>query len=526
MYVDTVAHEHRLIDPSRPLFSNEYSRTTQVTHFNEYGQGARLEYRGDPKGTIDELERLPASDRRGSMTGRGIGVVHAPFFYLAGGSVDAALGDKAMPTRMFWVRIVSGLFGVLAVYAAWLLASVIVATSAVALLAALIVACQPMLGYLSGLVNNDPGVVATSTLALALLAFLLRTPPRPAQGLWLGAAVALALGIKATALALLPLVALAYVGQGLVYGRWGTMLRSAAAACAVILVLIGWWYIRSKILWGTFTGAVHGYHGPGQIAPSPPVPAEGLTGTVTVLAKPSASLHDYYVWTREWLGTAYRTFWFHFLEFEAPRGTWLYYFPGVAAAAGALAYAIYVVDRRRTLLDPTRAVLRQSLVVAASSVTFVAPFLVEDLRHRADGVSFLTAAGRFMLPTYAPLVVCALIGALWIVRPRLQPVVLGVVAVFAGYFVWRVWESHYVGRYFGTTALPEAFHRMTYDRPEFVSAQLLWVVLVLAAAALVGAALTILRVAWGERPGGDDIVVSALAAETGDMVGKGAPEWR
>ena len=162
MYVDTVAHEHRLINPSQPLFSTEYSRTTTVTHFNEYGQGPRLVYRGDPKSTIDELARLPASDREGSLTGRGIGVVHAPIFYLAGGAVDAALGEKAMPTRMFWVRMVSGLFGVLAVYAAWLLASVIVTTSAVALLAALIVACQPMLGFLSGLVSNDPAVVAAS----------------------------------------------------------------------------------------------------------------------------------------------------------------------------------------------------------------------------------------------------------------------------------------------------------------------------------------------------------------------------
>ena len=238
------------------------------------------------------------------MTGRGIGVVHAPIFYLAGGAVDAALGEKAMPTRMFWVRMVSGLFGVLAVYAAWLLASVIVATSAVALLAALIVACQPMLGFLSGLVSNDPAVVAASTLALALLAFLLRTPPRPAQGVWLGAAVALALGIKATALALLPLLALAYIGQGLVYRHWGAVLRSAAAACAVIFVLIGWWYIRSKLLWGTFTGAVQGYHGPGQIAPVPPVPAPAAdpTAPVTALARPGASLSAYYQWAREWLG--------------------------------------------------------------------------------------------------------------------------------------------------------------------------------------------------------------------------------
>ena len=296
----------------------------------------------------------------------------------------------------------------------------------------------------------------------------------------------------------------------------------------MILVLIGWWYIRSKLLWGTFTGAVHGYHGPGQIAPVPPVPAPAADATapVTALARPGASLSDYYHWAREWLGTAYRTFWFHFLEFEAPRGTWLYYLPGATAAAGALAYAVYVVDRWRTLLDPTRAVLRQSLLIAASSVTFVAPFLVEDLQRRADGGSFLTAAGRFLLPTYAPLVVCALIGVLWIVRERLQPVVLAAMALFAGYFVWAVWDSHYVGRYFGTTTLSDAFQRMTYDRPEFVSAPLLWVVLVSSAAALIGAAVAILRIARTERTGDDDVAVSAPAAEAERVVGEPTPEWR
>ena len=452
MYVDTVAHEGRLIDPSRPLYSTEYSRTTEATHFDAYGQGPRLEYRGDPKSALDELARLPAYYRKGAFTGRGIGVVHAPLYYAVGGGVDAALGQKAMPTRLFWVRMVSGLFGVLAVYAVWLLASVIVASNALALVAALIVAFQPMLGYLSGLVNNDAGVIAGSTLTLALVAFLLRTPPRVAQGLWLGGALVLALAIKSNALALVPLVALAYLGQGLVYKRWGTVLRSAAVAGALVLVLIGWWYIRSKIMWGTFTGAVHGYHGPGQLTPSVPLPGGAPAGPVTAPApQPDASLNDYYQWTRQWLATAYRTFWFHYLEFEAPRGTWLYYFPGVGAATGALAYAIYVADRWRTLLDPARAVLRQTLVVAASWLTFVGPFLVEDLGHRADGDQFLVAAGRFMLPAYAPLVVCALVGIAWLVRRRHQPVVLGLMTFFAGYFLWTVWLEHHLDRYFGTT---------------------------------------------------------------------------
>jgi hypothetical protein len=509
MYVDTVAHEHRLITPSRPLFSREYSRTTVLTHFNEYGQGPRLVYGGDPKATIHELARLPASDREGSMTGRGIGVVHAPLFYLAGGAVDGALGQKAMPTRMLWVRTVSGFFGVLAVYGAWLLASVVLGSTAVALLAALIVALQPMLGYLSGLVSNDPAVVAASTLALAMMAFLLRSPPRAVQGLWLGGVLAFALAIKSTGLALLPLAALALLLQGAVYGRWRTVLRSAAAASWLVLILIGWWYIRSKLLWGTFTGAVHGYHGPGQIAPAHPAPGAVATPPPAT-PRPSASLRDYYYWARDWLGITYRTFWFHFLEFQAPRGSWQYYFPGAAATAGAGAYAVYVAGRWRTLLDPARPVLRQTLVLAASWLVFVAPFLVTDLRRHANGGPFIASAGRFMLPTYAPLVVCALVGLLWILRRRSQPVVLGVLAACAVYQCWLVWKGDYFERYFGTTSLSTGFHRMTYDRPEFVTEPLLWAIFLLMVAAIAGAAIGIGVIARRER-------ASRMRAPTGDL---------
>ena len=48
------------------------------------------------------------------------------------------------------------------------------------------VAVQPMVAYLAGIVNHDSALIAFCTLATAMLLFILRSPPRMAQGAWLG----------------------------------------------------------------------------------------------------------------------------------------------------------------------------------------------------------------------------------------------------------------------------------------------------------------------------------------------------
>jgi hypothetical protein len=482
MYVDTVGHDHRLITPSKPLYSNEYSRTLDWTEFNVFGNGARTDMAGDPKAVLHRLARLPETQRAKVATGRGIGVVHAPLYYMAGGAVDYALGPKAMPTRLFWVRMVSGLFGVLAVYATWLLASLFFAAEAAALAAAAIVALQPMLGYLSGLVNNDTAVVSTSTLVLVFAVFVARTKPRVQQGLWLGGALALALATKSTALAMIPVAGFAYLLQGLTHGQWRTIARSLAWAIVIPLIVIGWWYIRSKLLWGTFTGEVHGYHGIGQSPPGPPA-APG---------PPPApwAIHDYLYWSKKWLATAYRTFWFHYLEYEAPRGTIRYWVPAAACSAGALAYGAFLIARIRSWRMPDKPLVRMSLVAVAPLVTFVGPLLTLDLQRRHDGGGFLQAAGRFGLPAYPGLLICAMVGLFWLARRRRYQRLVGAVLIAGA--AWQCWEAykwHYMGRYFGTWNLDLAFYRMSFDRPEFLTQTFIWcmfiVMCLLAAATIV-----------------------------------------
>jgi 4-amino-4-deoxy-L-arabinose transferase-like glycosyltransferase len=509
MYVDTVGHDHRLITPSKPLYSNEYSRTTDWTFFNVYGQGARFDYRGDPKASLHRLARLPETQRAKVATGRGIGVVHAPLYYVVGGAVDFALGPKAMPTRLFWVRMVSGVFGVLAVYATWLIASMFFAAEAAALAAAVIVALQPIFGYMSGLVNNDTAVMATSVLALAMCVFLVRTRPRVRQGMWLGLALSLALATKSTALAMLPVAGFAYLLQGMAYGRWRVVLRSMAWAAGLTLVLIGWWYIRSRVLWGTFTGEVHGYHGIGQTPPAPvpdPAASVGAAQSAAPAAPqaPQVGIKDYLTAARQWLATTYRTFWFHFLEYEAPRGTYRYFVPGFVSAVGGLAYISFLLGRLRTWRLPDKPLLRMSLVAAAPLVTFIGPLLALDVRRRVDdGSGFLQSAGRFGLPAYPGLVICAMLGVFWLVRRRHQRGVVAILVLGAGWQCWTAYRNHYMGRYFGTFDLNTAFHRMAFDRPEFVTAGFLWalfVAIVLLAVAIMATLWTVSRREDPDRP--------------------------
>ena len=292
LYSDFIVTQHALPDPDRPLYPAEYSVTTDSILYNAYGTGPRTIFEGDPQLSLQKVSELPDSAREPTAQGRGLGVVHPPVYGLTAAAANWVTGDAPMQTRLTWVRFVTVLFGVLAVYAAWLLAAQVFRQSWLALFAAGLVAVQPMVGFMSGVANHDIALVAFFGLAAALMLFALRTPPRAAQGAWLGAAMTLALGVKGSALALLPLAALTYAGQALTWrAQWRVVLRAALIAFGVVAVLAAWWYLRARIVYGSSTGAVS--QG-GQVDPGG-----------------SGSLGDYLTWTKEWTGLTYRTYWWH-----------------------------------------------------------------------------------------------------------------------------------------------------------------------------------------------------------------------
>src|SRR6185436_14319302 len=137
--------------------------------------------------------------------------------------------------------------------------------------------------------------------------------------------------VKSTALALLPLAVLAYAGQALAWrGRGRAALRSALIACGIVAAVAGWWYVRSLIDYGSVTGAAT------DVVPS----GQGEPATIGHIISIGA----------EWTRLTYRTYWWHFYWWEAPRDSIFFLLPYVVGAIGAIGLIAMFWRRRRALL--------------------------------------------------------------------------------------------------------------------------------------------------------------------------------
>ncbi len=489
MYVDHVAMTGAIIDPDHPLFSDEYIQTTRLTFFTSFGSGPRLDrwgrpnFNGPPKRTINILAHLPDSARDQRHTGRDPGVVHAPAYYYGGAVVDwtaAHLGGRALPTRMLWVRIWSALLGTIAVYGAWLLAAQVLSGDRRSLLVGLLVATQPMISYWSGLVSNDIGAIATFSLVLAQLAFMLRSRPSGGQGAVLGLVVAAAVLTKSTALALLPLSAATFVVQALLYrdGR-PELRRSARNALLVVAVPMLGWYMWSLAAYGTVTG---------EVMVQGASTSRGLSGIGS-----GFGVSDYFLQTRAWLADVYRTGWFHFAAVDAPRGKWVYFAPAFVMGLCSLGALGFAWEHRRSLLSPSSPQLRQAAMCVCACAFLTLPFLRLDLVRASEGSGFFVNAGRFLLPSYAAFAVVGVLGLDWLVSRRAKPAVFTALGGASVVFCWHVWEHHFVWRYYGAGSWTERFHRMSFDRPWFVVPATYWVALLLLALLLAAFGAALLR---------------------------------
>jgi 4-amino-4-deoxy-L-arabinose transferase-like glycosyltransferase len=188
---------------------------------------------------------------------------HNPFFgYQAGGTVNdnknmlIHTGRERFPwtgaaRAIHATRLVSLLFGLVAVAGAWLLAREAVGDDrrgVLPLRAAALVALTPQFLFISGIVSNDSAAAATSTLSLWAAARILRWGVSPRRALFLGLLVGLAALTKTSALLLLPLA-----WAALLLAPQGTARQKAAGALLMIGVAAlvgGWWYGRNALLYG------------------------------------------------------------------------------------------------------------------------------------------------------------------------------------------------------------------------------------------------------------------------------------
>ena len=474
LYADYLVTQKALPDPDKPLYPDEYGATADAISYNAYAAGPRTIFEGDPHASLDRIASLPDSAREPTAIGRGVGVVHPPLYHVVAAVADWLTGDAPMQTRLTWVRYVTVLFGVLAVYAAWLLASQVLPRESHQLFVGFLVAIQPMVGFLSGIANHDSALIAFFSIAVALMLFALRTAPRAAQGAWLGGAVALALLVKGSALALLPLAGLTYTAQALTWrNHWREVLKAALIAAAVVVVVAGWWYVRARIVYGSATGAV--------------------TSTAAVDPGATTSLSQLINWSKEWTGLTYKTYWWHYHWFEAPAHTFWYYVPALVGFVGILGLLGAAWSDRRRLFDPANPRLRQIVVMVGAALSLFLSFLFVDLQRRADGAGFYLNGGRYLLPAYAAVVTLFVLGLLYLVRRSARPLVFGAVGVLATCFCLRVFVVNYAHRYFGHEGIGELLRRVSFDRPSFVTPTTLGVLIALMVTAFVAFTVVTVR---------------------------------
>ena len=502
LYAEYLTTQHALPSPDKDLYPREYPALVEAMRYDDYAYGPRITFdqQFDPKYSIKKSEWWPDSWRDPFEPGRGVGVVHPPGYHVVAASVNWSLGDASVFTRYAAVRWVSSAFGVLLVFAAWLLAAQVLRNEALRLLIAFLVAVQPMIALLSGIANHDVLVAATFTLATAFMLFLMRSPPTPRQGVWLGGTIVLALLTKGTALVLLPLAGLAYGAQALANrGQFRTVLSSAVRAGAVILVAAGGWYLFNVIEHGTLTGAV------GDEA------AGAVPGGV------QATLDNLWAWTKQWTGFTYRTYWFHHFWYEAPKGSVLFYLPGYVGVVGMLGLAMLAARRWRSLFAADRPLLRQVTFLAICALALYVPLLYVDIQHQLDGKGFSMTGGRYLLPGYAGVATCLVVGLRELIARRAQPLVFSGLAVLAGWFCWSVYDRNYLHRYYGdeNQSWDTLLRNMSFDRPEFVTPTTLRVTFALIVLSLLAAAASI--VVGNLPPGAADRLRSLRPARRGRL---------
>jgi hypothetical protein len=161
------------------------------------------------------------------------------------------------------LRLLSTFFSALAVLFTYLMAlELFPARPAVAWLAAALLAFNPMVLFMSGVVQNSTSALACSAFLLYMLSRWLRTGFTRARWAWLGVIFSAAVLFQVSGLTLA-----AAAGVALLYNAWRlsrpsqaaprrfwpTLIQNGLIFSAPVLALTGWWFVRNQILYGDFT---------------------------------------------------------------------------------------------------------------------------------------------------------------------------------------------------------------------------------------------------------------------------------
>lgn len=247
---------------------------------------------------------------------------HPPGYYLLmAGAVRLLSLDEASPSGLvLGLRLLSSLLLLPIPYLCVLVARQVALPSRVAAAAAFLPAAWMQFVHASATVNNGALLALATSAAVALLVPVAQGDARVRRALWVGAAVSVALFTKGFALALLPVIGVAYL---LAAPRAGGVAAVRGAVVAGLATLPGlWWWLLNLTRYGTLQPK-------GGIEPLPVTDIPPVT-----------------VWVENFAQTFMRTLWFALGWAEGTPPVWLY--TGLTVAFGILLLAGSWVLRRQT----------------------------------------------------------------------------------------------------------------------------------------------------------------------------------
>jgi 4-amino-4-deoxy-L-arabinose transferase-like glycosyltransferase len=153
------------------------------------------------------------------------------------------------------IRLLSVGLGAMTVWLTWRIARQLWPGDIhVPLLAAMLVAFNPMFLFISASVNNDNLAAPLAAGAMLVLLRALHRGQTIRDGLWLGFLLGLGALTKLSVLALLPLVAVALTWDAWRRRAWRTWLVNGLLIAGLVALIAGWWYGRNWVLYGDPTG--------------------------------------------------------------------------------------------------------------------------------------------------------------------------------------------------------------------------------------------------------------------------------
>jgi Predicted membrane protein (DUF2142) len=332
---------------------------------------------------------------------------HQPAYYALLAPAYLAVHSQSIYSQLTAMRLVSALLGALVALCAFgVIREVLPRQPTAALAAGLLVAFQPMFGFMAGAVNNDNGINAAAALALYLTIRALRRGLTWRIALALGATLAFAPLLKETGYEIYPAVAVGLVGMVWRRHRLIDTRAWAALAAAFLVVREGW-----SLLQPVFYPPVAGHATGGGIAA-----ASALTTAEQMPGRFAVYLWELFLPRLEFMGDLFPPGW-PFRQVYVERGwgafgwyTWL--FPGWVYTA--IVFAMGLVA-----LLALSAAVRERVAVAARffEVAVIALFpicvlvAVEAAYFAPDGGRTVVAEqGRYIFPAIAALAAIAVGG--------------------------------------------------------------------------------------------------------------------